>query len=275
MEIIFLGSGTGFPRKERASPGILVKLPYLNILMDSGPGSMRQLAKLGLSTNDIDIIMYTHLHPDHTLDLMDFLFCAKYQVVAKKNLPQAVRRFIAQGRGGFRTKPLHIIGPVGFKDFYAKVKNLYGLWITVPTYKLTIIEVRNQKLEIRNQKLESAEMLHESRIGGSVGYRIEHSGKSVVYSGDTAYCDNIVRLGKNADLLILECSTSDEINLPMHLTPRTVAKIACESNAKKVILTHIYEVGDKFNLLKQVKRTWKEMPQGKIKLAYDLMRLRI
>jgi len=40
---------------------------------------------------------------DHTLDLADLLFCAKYQVVSRKNLPAAVKQFIHSRRDGFRT----------------------------------------------------------------------------------------------------------------------------------------------------------------------------
>lgn len=270
IEITFLGSGTGFPRQERASPGILVKIPHFNILMDSGPGAMRQLARLGLTTNDIDIIMYTHLHPDHTVDIIDFLFCAKYQVVDKHNLVAAVNRFIASRKDGFRTKPFHLIGPLGFKNFYRRLKNLYGHWITASTYPLKITEVKNHHLKFRRWNLQTAEMFHEKT---SVGYRINIANKSVVYSGDTGYCSNIVRLAKQTDLLILECSTSDLTPLGKHLTPSSAARIIRESGAKKAILTHIYEVGDKFDLLKQVRSKWKDIPAGKVRLARDLLKL--
>lgn len=286
MEITFLGSGTGFPNKNRASPGILLKLPKLNILWDSGPGTMRQLAKLNLTTNDIDIIMFTHLHPDHTIDLIDFLFSAKYQVVpgtrtvrgkSNKSLPKALNQFITwynnkPGRDGFRTKPLHLIGPTGFKSFYNRMINLYGQWLKTSTYPLKISEVKNTQLLFNGWKLKTALMEHEKY---SVGYRIETKGKVLVYSGDTSYCANIVKLGRDADILILECSTSDEVNLPFHLKPRDIARITRESSAKKVILTHIYQVADEFDLLKQVRSNWPKIPAGKVSLAHDLMRVKM
>jgi len=41
----------------------------------------------------------------------------------------------------------------------------------------------------------------------SVGYRIElHDGRSIAVSGDTDYCESVVDLARDADLLVLECS---------------------------------------------------------------------
>jgi len=268
MQITILGSGTGFPRKERAAPGILVKIDRSYILLDAGPGSMRQLAMLGLTTNDIDMIFFTHFHPDHTLGLIEFLFCAKYQVVSRYNLPQAVKRFVASGGHGFRTKPLKLIGPVGLKMFYRQTKRLYGKWITSPNYRLCITEVKDAVLRFNGWQIKSTGVMH---AGNSVAYRVESGDKSFVYSGDTIYCPSLVKLSLGANLLILECSTSDEIYLPGHLTPASIGRIAREANAKRIILTHIYEVAEKFNLLRQVQKVWK----GNVTLARDLMRVKL
>lgn len=276
MEIIILGSGTGFPRVERAAPGILVKLGRCNILLDSGPGTMRQLVKLNLNSNDIDLVLYTHLHPDHTLGLMELLFCAKYEVVTKNDLCRAVRKFVSSmtsGENGFRTKPLHLIGPPGFRKFYENILKAYSKWLKSKSYRLSITEVKESKVNFKGWRFQSREMTH---VKVSVGYRIEAAGKRLVYSGDTAYCPNIVRLAKKADILILECSTSNEVFLPNHLTPSSAVQIAAEAQAKRLILTHIYKVADKFDLLKQARqaravRKW----SGPVQLARDLMRIKL
>jgi len=288
MKLTFLGSGTGFAYAKRAAPGILIKFvkPNLNIMLDCGPGNVRQLAKAGLSTNDVDAVMFTHLHPDHTLDLADFLFCAKYQVVNKKNLPSALNKFIKQyspKHDGFRSKPLLLVGPVGFKNFYKRLLALYGPWIKSSAYRLDIKEVTESAFKIKGIRFKTAFMLHEKY---SVGYRIESKEKTIVYSGDTGYCGNIVKLGTNADILILECSASDQVKLPFHLQPRDIARIGKETKAKKILLAHIYESAEKFDLIKQIKANWSMpsadppeagngMPSGKVKLASDLMKIRV
>ena len=75
--LTFLGTGTGVPSAERASPGCLLELPSARLLIDLGPGTLRQLARLALALTDIDGLMLTHLHPDHSADLAPLLFAGK------------------------------------------------------------------------------------------------------------------------------------------------------------------------------------------------------
>jgi len=73
-----------------------------------------------------------------------------------------------------------------------------------------------------------------------LGYRITAEGRTLAFCTDTGYCDNAVKLAANADLLITECSFvpgESDTGWP-HLNPETAARIAIESGAKKLILTH-------------------------------------
>lgn len=72
------------------------------------------------------------------------------------------------------------------------------------------------------------------------GYRLEIENKIVSYCTDTGYCDNSVELSRNADLLISECSLAPGQQTPdwPHMNPELAAKLAVESGAKKLALTH-------------------------------------
>jgi ribonuclease BN (tRNA processing enzyme) len=138
--------------------------------------------------NDIDMMLYTHIHPDHTADLIPFLFACKYA-----NQP--------------RQKDLLCMGGPGFNDYFQKLKTIYGPWIEPQSYPLTVRDVSENTFVFRDLTLTSRSVAH---LPGSVGYRIDlKSGKSIAFSGDTDYCQNIVNLGFEADLLILECSFPD------------------------------------------------------------------
>ena len=65
MNLCILGSGVGIPNVKRAYPGLLLKSESESILIDPGPGSLRQLLKAGFDYNDINVVILTHLHPDH------------------------------------------------------------------------------------------------------------------------------------------------------------------------------------------------------------------
>ena len=116
--------------------------------------------------------------------------------------------------------------------------------------------------------VETLPVLHSD---SSIGFRVEAGGKSLVYSGDTDYCENIVRLGKSADLLILECSFPDERKATGHLTPTIAGRIAREASCKKLLLTHFYPVFQGHDIVKESQKEF----SGEILLAEDGMKINI
>jgi ribonuclease BN (tRNA processing enzyme) len=247
-ELILLGSGTGVPSLRRSSPGLMIISDQTCILIDSGPGTLRKMLEAGITYRDVDLILYTHLHPDHTSDLVPALFACKY--------------------GDFpREKDLLCMGGPGFKSFFKELKKLYGPWIEPQSYHLTVKEVSKETLLYRDLKILSKPMAH---IPGSVGYRMEfRDGKSIAISGDTDYCQNIIDLGFEVTLLVLECSFPDGKKVEGHLTPSLAGRVGLESHCKKLLLTHLYPVCDKFDILEQCR--W--VNRGEILLGEDLMRI--
>lgn len=205
---------------------------------------------VGVTHRDIDLLLYTHIHPDHVADLVPILFACKYA-----DLP--------------REKEMLCIGGQGFKSYFEKLKDLYGSWIEPQSYRLAVKEICQETLAYRDLKILSRPMAH---ISESVGYRIElKDGTSVTLSGDTDYCQNIVDLALEVDLLVLECSFPDGKKVEGHLTPSLAGRIALESRCKRLLLTHLYPVCDQFDIVGQCKKIY----QGQIILAEDLTRIKI
>jgi len=249
-ELIIIGSGTGIPSLRRGSPGLVVLSDSTKLLIDSGPGTLRKMLEVGITYQDIDILLYTHIHPDHVSDLVHVLFVCKYA-----DHP--------------REKELLCIGGPGFKSYFEKLKNLYGSWIEPQSYRLTIKEISEEPLLYRGLRILSKPMSH---ISESVGYRIEFKdGKSMAISGDTDYCQNIIDLAFKVDMLVLECSFPDGKKVEGHLTPSLAGRIAAESRCKKLLLTHLYPVCDGFDIVGQCKKIY----QGQIILGEDLMKIKI
>jgi len=78
MEVTIIGSGTGVPSLHRASPGIMIEAGSSKLIFDTGSGFLRRLLKTGTALNDIDLIVYSHFHIDHTADMIPFIFACKY-----------------------------------------------------------------------------------------------------------------------------------------------------------------------------------------------------
>jgi ribonuclease BN (tRNA processing enzyme) len=222
-KLIFLGTGTGVPSAERASPAILLKLANIKLLIDLGPGTLRQLARASSAITEIDYILLTHLHPDHSADLVPFLFAGKYP-------PYLVNR-----------GPCTLFAGSDIDPFYQALQDLYGRWIEWPQGLFTVISLpQDQPWErgFPDFSLLSSPLDHTS---SSLGYRITLSkGKSLVFSGDSDYSSSLVELAQGADLLVCECSFPEGQKVPGHLTPSLAGRIAREAGVSRLILTHFY-----------------------------------
>jgi ribonuclease BN (tRNA processing enzyme) len=249
-ELIVIGSGTGIPSLRRGAPGLLVISDGTRLLIDSGSGTLGRMLEVGVTYRDPDLLLYTHIHPDHVSDLVPIIFASKYA-----DQP--------------REKELLCIGGPGFRSYFEKLKSLYGSWIEPKSYQLTIKETSQEAFVYRDLRILSSPMAH---ISESVGYRIEFKdGKSIAISGDTDYCQNIIDLAFEVDLLVLECSFPDGRKVEGHLTPSLAGRIALESHCKKLLLTHLYPICDQIDILNQCRQVY----SGEIILGEDLMRIGI
>jgi ribonuclease BN (tRNA processing enzyme) len=134
MIVTILGSGTCVPSLERSSCSVMVEVGGARLLFDSGPGTMRRLLRTNTTIFDVDYICYSHFHPDHTAELVPFLFATKYPDMSQ------------------RQTVLTIVAGMGFKDFYTGLKTVYGKWIELDPGLVEIIQMDNQSADLRRLK---------------------------------------------------------------------------------------------------------------------------
>jgi len=254
LSVTILGSGTCVPSLKRSSCSALMRIKNTLLLFDSGAGTMRKLLEAGVEIFDISFIFYSHFHPDHTGEMVPFLFSNKY--------PDEFRRKI----------PLTLVGGKGFLSFYNSLKTVYGSWMDLEPGRLNIVELDNAGYDMRRFdgfKVESSPVDHSDE---SIAYRITGPGDmSVVYSGDTDFSDNLITVSKDADLLICESALPDELKVKGHLTPSLAGRIATEANVRKLVLTHFYPECESIDMEKQCRKTY----GGPLLLAEDLMTIEI
>ncbi len=253
MDLIILGSGTSIPMADRASPSLALIVNNSPILFDMGPGTVRQLTKAGLDFEKIKQIFITHFHPDHTADLIHFLFATRNPSILN------------------RRNPFVITGPEGLNELIHSLQVSYQNWLTLPSEIMKIEEFTTGKITQRDYddfRIISCPTNHTSH---SIAYRVETSGKTFVYSGDTGYCDDIVTLAEKADTLVLECALPDGNEMEGHLTPSLAGKIATLANVKQLLLTHFYPECLATDIESQCRKTF----QGELVLGRDLLKIRI
>jgi len=231
MKLTILGSGTCVPNKKRGSSGYLLETPDSKSLLDCGGGTTWKLEKIGVNYLEIDHIFFSHIHPDHTGDLVPFLFATKYSHFKE------------------REKPLYLWGGKGFTSFMDSLKKVYGNWIEPD--KLNIDELKGGSGTFEDFKITAVKVPH---IDSSQAYKIESCGKTLVYSGDTDFSESLINLSHKADLLIIECALANEsLKMKGHLTPNEVVKTINEAKPKKVVVTHLYPECDEEKVVETIR----------------------
>lgn len=251
FEFIVLGSGTAVPHKNRFGPGYALKIDDCYLLFDPSAGTLHRAVKYGIEFKKISHIFFSHLHPDHTGDLVPILFAIK-----NTEIDPAIR--------------INITGPPKFLDFFNSLKGVYGNWIDVSPDRAIISEILSGVLDEQEYSIMWEYLFHTEN---SIGLRVIHkeSGKVWAYSGDTDYCKGIVNLVKNADVAVLECSFPDQFKVPGHLTPSLAGRIAKEGNVHHLVLSHFYPQCDEIDIIAQCRKEF----SGKITVATDYLRISI
>lgn len=254
IKVTILGSGTAVPSLERSSCSVLMETGSACIIFDIGAGTMRRLLEAGRTISDVTHVFISHLHPDHTGELASFLFSTKY--------PESLSR---------RT-PLMLAGARGLRSFYDALRGAYGHWIELPPGIVSIMELSDTErdgAELDGSRIESIPMRH---IGSSIGYRLTAAdGCSAVYTGDTDYTENIIDLGRDADLMICEAAMPDGQKIDMHLTPSLAGELAERAGVGKLVLTHFYPEAEGADIESECRKAY----SGPLALARDLMSFRV
>ncbi len=250
MDITVLGSGTAIPEKGRGSPGLAVRSGDTLLFLDLGAGSLYRAARFDIDVAGVDGVLLSHLHPDHTGDLVPLLFAFR-----NPEWP--------------REEPLSIFGPPGLEEFLRSLDAAYGAWIAAEGYYRYEKVLHRGEAPLKGVRLRACPVRHGPP---AIAYEISgEGGKRLVYSGDTEYCDELAGFAEEADLLILECSFPEGEERPGHLTPSGAGRIAGKARCRRLLLTHFYPACRGRDLLTPCRRHY----DGPITLAEDGMAMRL
>jgi ribonuclease BN (tRNA processing enzyme) len=229
IRIHVLGAGGATPLPGRSPAAYHVDIDGGPILMDPGPGALVRLVAAGLAprgVDDVELVLLSHLHPDHSLDLVAVLFAAH------SPLPE-------------REDPLRVWGPPGLAAWLEQLRGVWGRWLDPRRRELEVIELEAGRAVALpgGGALEPFVVDHpQDRLAQQcLGYVFtDGAGRRAVYSGDTGPCAALTDAARGADLLVVECSTTDELATPGHMTVGQVRDLCAEARPRTAVLTHQY-----------------------------------
>ena len=230
IKLTVLGSGSCIPYPGRGNSGYILDIDGHLVLMDGGSGALRRVADYGYDYRNIEYILYSHLHPDHTFDFVPYLFALKNDHSIQDEYS------------------VNVIAPEGFIDYKESLFSIYGNWIDSVRLHLRIEEkVRGATIELPFATVQTGPVEHTE---ASIAYRIEDSdGNVLVYSGDTGYSTAFSAFARGADFLIVETAIPEDESFEKHSSPGDAARMAAEAAAKRVMFTHFYPVMEDEDIL--------------------------
>ena len=214
MRLTVLGCAGSFPGPEAPCSAYLIEADGFRLLVDFGSGAMSTLQRF-VGLHAIDAILLTHLHADHFFD-------ACLYVVARRYAP------------GGPCPPLPVYAPVAAPDRLSAcyggdepVTDVYTFYALQPgTFPIGPLQITVDRV---NHPVET------------YGVRIEHDGRVLAYSADSAPCEALIRLALGADVFLCEASYLDGGDNPpdLHLTGHEAAEHASKAGVGRLLLTHL------------------------------------
>jgi ribonuclease BN (tRNA processing enzyme) len=237
-----LGSGGPELQDQRASSSYLVwREGTPRVLVDSGGGSALRFGQSGATVSDLDVILLTHLHVDHTADLAALIKSSYFE--------ERHRKLPLYGPGGnqfFPTTTQFVQSLFGTPNgAYRYLNDLVnptssGAYLLDPhNVILTAKEIR-QIYDVGGIRVSAAYVIH----GGvpALAYRVDIDGVSVAFSGDTdGNNGNLERLAINANLFVAHNAVPEGaagVERALHMPPSVIGKIAQSAAVKKIVLSH-------------------------------------
>jgi ribonuclease BN (tRNA processing enzyme) len=217
MRLRVLGSSGTYPVPGNPASGYLIEHAGSSVWLDAGPGSLVAFAEFA-DPSVVDLLVLTHVHGDHCLDLFPFFNLLRYGPQRRTGLPVVVPEGAASHLAAFaRAGPDH--------DFYRVFD-----WTTVTPPR---------DMQLGELTLRFGAAAHPVP---ALVVRVDAGDRSLVYSGDSGPGGDLPDLAAGASVLLCEATMQGErtaTTFPFHLTASEAGEMAAAAGAGRLVLTHL------------------------------------
>lgn len=244
-KVVMLGTGTPVPDFQRAGAGVAVVYNDKAYVFDVGHGvvqraieASQRLGIAALAPVNIERLLFTHLHSDHTVD---------YPELVSHNWWR-------------RSSQIRVWGPPGLmamtEGVYAMMASDVGLRVAgdLPivrrdTFKVVPTEIQaGPVLKEDGLTIDAFEVSHGDGAS-AFGYRVTTPEKTIVISGDTTFSVKLVEMAMGADILIHEAISKEGVSAlaqswqqyhaGAHTRTGDLARVARSARPALLVITHV------------------------------------
>jgi len=264
-----LGSGGPELDDGRTSSGYLIwRDGKARLLIDIGSGSLTRFEQSGASVNDLDAILLSHLHVDHSNDLPALV---KASFFTDRN-----RDLVIYGPSGNRFMPSvtnflqDLFGQEGAYQYLSRYLDGTDIYRLLPQDVDTTSKAEQVVLADSRYRL-TAVSVHHGPLP-ALAWRVEVDGKTIVFSGDMNNDNStLANLAKQADLLVAHNAIPEGMTgvaRNLHMPPSVIGEIAAKARVKQLVLSHRMKrtLGQEQTSTTQIRKTYK----GPLQFADDL-----
>lgn len=241
------------------------------VLIDAGSGSAQQFEQAKAQLSDLQAILLTHLHVDHSVDVPAYIK-GSYFVDRQNDLT-------VMGPKGNQVMPdttAYMADMFAADGAYGYLSN-YWLPNAKSSYKIKAIDAPLAHHKTQNYQLNDD--ISFSSIGvnhgpiSAVAWRVDIGDCAITFSGDMSnQFTSLAKLAQGSDLLVANNAieeTATGTARKLHMPPSEIGKIAGEAQVKKLLLAHFMNrsLPHQKTATEEIQKSY----QGPITLAEDLM----
>ncbi len=241
LSVLVLGSG-GPRLSSRASVGnLLLVQGVARILVDAGPGTFVRAGEAGVDLSQLDTVLLTHLHVDHSAELPAFVKARALDAAG----PVHLRVLGPSGSSLFPSTVAFVDGLFGPRGLYRYLRD-FGVTMRVSGEDVPArLGDAPVTVTLAKDMAVTAQAIHHGDTP-AVAFRIRVAGRSVVFAGDIdpSGLASLAQLAQGADLLVVSCAVLDPPDSPQalylrHSPPKRRGQTAAAAGVGALLLTHL------------------------------------
>ena len=258
----------------QASTGYLIWLDNkARLIVDAGPGSLQRFEQSQANFEDVDLMLFTHFHADHSADFPSYIKGAFFTDRTKDLLvmgptgtqfvasaTQFVQRAIGSDGGMYP-----YLGDVLDKN----ARSAYKVKVTDIPWSFSDLSIK--KIYQKNGIVVKTVSTHHGPFP-SQGYRVELAGCVLSFTGDmSGRLGAMPGLAKNSDILVAHNAIPENatgVPALLHMTPSYIGRMAKEAHVKLLLLTHLMKRS--LSVKPQTLKLIRQQYQGKVLFPNDL-----